>query len=200
MMAVTMTPLLPPLVPPSPHLLTAADLAVLPDELPSGPVKYELDYGRLVVMPLPGGIHGAINANVVFHLKLLGDQAGHGKTLTETGVVLRTGPDRVVGPDSCFVVTAALPLKYSPEGFLLTIPDLVVEVRSKNDSVAELERKAGDYLAAGAKLVWVIDPLRSMAVVYQAGHPPRTLDPADELTADGIIPGFRLSVADALRV
>jgi Uma2 family endonuclease len=183
-----------------PHLLTAADLAILPDELPSGPVKYELDDGRLVVMPLPGGIHGAVNANIVFQLKLLGDQAGHGKTLTETGVILRTNPDRVVGPDSCFVVTASLPLDYSPEGFLRTIPDLVVEIRSKNDSVAELERKAGEYLAAGAKLVWVIDPIRSAANVYQAGHPPRALGPAEVLAADRIIPGFRLSVADALRV
>jgi Uma2 family endonuclease len=163
-------------------------------------VKYELDYGRLVVMPLPGGVHGAVNAIIVFQLKLLGDQAGHGKTLTETGGILRSGPDRLVGPDSCFVVTASLPLRYSPEGFLLTIPDLIVEVRSKNDRIAELERKAGKYLAAGAKLVWVIDPLRSVVVVYQAGHAPRTPNPADELTADGIIPGFRLTIADALRV
>ena len=57
----------------------AADLAVLPDELPSGPVKYELEDGRLVVMPLPGGIHGAVNANIVFQLKLQGDQRGRGQ-------------------------------------------------------------------------------------------------------------------------
>lgn len=73
-------------------------------------------------------------------------------------------------------------------------------MRSKNDTVAELERKAGEYLAAGTKLVWVIDPIRSVAVEYEAGHPPQTLSPADELTAGGIIPGFRLSVGDSLRV
>ena len=134
---------------PTPRLLTAADFAVMPDELPSGPVKYELEDGRLVVMPLPGGIHGAVNANIVFQLKLQGDQRGYGKTLAETGVVLRRGPDRVVGPDSCFAVVASLPLDYSPEGFLTAVPALIVEVRSKNDTTAELERKAGEYLAAG---------------------------------------------------
>ena len=184
---------------PTPRLLTAADLAAMPDELPSGPVKYELEDGRLVVMPLPGGIHGAVNANIVFQLKLQGDQRGYGKTLTETGVILRRGPDRVVGPDSCFVAAAALPLDYSPEGFLAAVPALIVEVRSKNDTTAELERKAGEYLAAGAQLVWVLDPIRAVVVVYQAGHPPRHLGPADELTAEAIIPGFRLNVGDVLR-
>jgi Uma2 family endonuclease len=185
---------------PTPRLLTAADLAAMPDELPSGPVKYELEDGRLVIMPLPGGIHGAVNANIVFQLKLQGDQHGYGKTLAETGVILRSGPDRVVGPDCSFAAAASLPLDYSPEGFLKTVPTLIVEVRSKNDTPGELERKAGEYLAAGAQLVWVLDPIRAVAVVYQAGQRPKLLGPADTLTAEGIIPGFRLNVGDVLRV
>jgi Uma2 family endonuclease len=185
---------------PAPRLLTAADLAALPDVLPSGPVKYELEDGRLVVMPLPGGIHGAVNANIVFQLKLQGDQHGHGKTLTETGVILRTDPYRVVGPDSCFALAASLPLSYSPEGFLTRPPALVVEVRSKNDTPAELERKAGEFLAAGARLVWVLDPIRAVAVVFEAAHPPKVLVPSDDLSAEGIIPGFRANVGEVLRV
>jgi Uma2 family endonuclease len=184
---------------PTPRLFTAADLAAMQGELPSGPVRYELEDGTLVFLPLPGGIHGAVNANIVFQLKLQGDQRGYGKTLAETGVILRRGPDRVVGPDSCFVVAASLPLDCSPEGFLTAVPALVVEVRSKNDTTAELERKAGEYLAAGAQLVCVLDPIRSAAVVYQAGHPSQLLATADDLTAEGIIPGFRLNVGDVLR-
>jgi Uma2 family endonuclease len=80
------------------------------------------------------------------------------------------------------------------------VPSLIVEVRSKNDLLAELERKAGEYLAAGAQLVWILDPIRAVAVAYQAGHPPRTISSADALTADGIIPGFRVQVGDVLRV
>ena len=184
---------------PTPRLLTAADLVAMPDELPSGPAKYELEDGRLVVMPLPGGIHGAVNANIVFQLKLQGDQRGYGKTLAETGVILRRSPDRVVGPDSCFIAAASLPLEYSPEGFLTAVPALIIEVRSKNDTTAELERKAGEYLAAGAQLVWILDPIRAAAVVYQAGHPPKLLALSEDLTAEGIIPGFRLNVGDVLR-
>jgi Uma2 family endonuclease len=185
---------------PGPRLLTAADLAALPDVLPSGPVKYELEDGRLIVMPLPGAIHGAVNANIVFQLKLQGDERGHGKTLAETGVILRHSPDRVVGPDCCFAMTSSLPLAYSPEGFLTQVPALIVEVRSKNDSPLELERKAGEYLVAGARLVWVIDPIRALAVAYRAAHPPQVLLPADDLTAEGIIPGFRANVSKILEV
>jgi Uma2 family endonuclease len=199
-MSATVAPVMPSPAPPVPRLLTAADLAALPDELPSGPVKYELDDGRLTLMPAPGDVHSAVSSNVAAHLKVQGEWAGHGKARDAVSVILRHNPDRVVGTDACFIANASLPLKLSPEGYLETIPDLVVEVRSKNDTMAELERKAGEYLAAGAKLVWVIDPLRSVAVVYEAGHTPRTLGVGDELTAEGIIPEFRLSVGDALRV
>ena len=44
----------PPQTATGPRLLTAADLAVLPSQLPSGPVLWELDNGRLVVMAPPG--------------------------------------------------------------------------------------------------------------------------------------------------
>jgi Uma2 family endonuclease len=181
-------------------LLTVADLAALPDELPSGPVKYELDSGRLVVMAPPGGDHGAAQNKLGAHLYHQGELAGHGKAYGEVGVILRRNPDRLVAPDACFVANASLPIKLSSEGYLETIPDIVVEVRSKNDSMVELERKAGEYLAAGAKVVWVIDPLRAVVVVYQAGHPPRTLGPADELAAEGIIPGFRVTVPHLVSV
>ncbi len=136
----------------------------------------------------------------MFQLKLQGDQRGYGKTLAETGVILRRGPNRVVGPDSCFVAAASLPLGFSPEEFLTAVPALIVEVRSKNETTAELERKAGEYLAAGAQLVWILDPIRAAAVVYQAGHPPKLLSVVDDLTAEGIIPGFRLNVGEVLRV
>jgi Uma2 family endonuclease len=199
-MSATIAPPISPLPPPVPRPLTVADIAALPDELPSGPVKYELDDGRLVIMAPPGGIHGRMAARMVGHLLVHGESAGHGDAYSDVAIVLRRNPDRLVAPDACFVANTSLPVKHSTEGYLETIPELVVEVRSKNDTLAELERKAGEYLAAGTKLVWVIDPIRSVAVVYEAGHPPRTLGPAEELTAEGIIPGFRLAVGEALRV
>ena len=182
-----------------PRLLTAADLAVLPDDLPSGAVKWELWDGRLTVMAPPGDNHAAVDSNIIAELKIQGERAGHGKARTEVGIILRRNPDCVLGPDATFIANASLPLRLSPEGYLETIPELVVEVRSTNDTVRELERKAAEFLAAGVKLVWVVDPLRSIVTVFRTGQAPQTLQPTDTLTAEGIIPDFKLTVADALK-
>jgi Uma2 family endonuclease len=173
---------------------------MFPDDLPSGAVKYELDDGRLIVMPPPGDIHSAVDGNILAALKVQGEWRGHGKARTEVGVVLRLHPDRLVGPDAAFITNASLPLRTTPEGYLETIPELIVEVRSKNDTVAELERKAGEYLAAGAKLVWLVDPFRQVVVAYRPGQEKQTYGVEDVLTADSIIPDFQLPVRDALRV
>jgi Uma2 family endonuclease len=140
------------------RLFTAADLAVLNSDLPTGFVSYELDNGRLVPMSPPANIHGRCQAIIARELGIQGELPGHGVAYGEVGVILWRSPDRVVGIDAGFAVTASLPIPESPEGYLERVPDLVVEIRSKNDTRPYLERKVEDYLTAGAKLVLVVDP------------------------------------------
>lgn len=185
--------------PPAGHgckrLLTAADLAALPSELPSGTVLYELDNGRLIIMPPPGDIHGAVEANFAAELKIQGERKGLGKARSgDVGVVLWRDPDRVVGADAAFVANSSLPIRRAPEGYLETIPDLVVEVRSKNDTQPEIDAKVTDYLTAGVRVVWVADPERQTVTAYRSGQQPQVFSAADELTVDDVIPGFRVSV------
>src|SRR5262245_9140854 len=98
------------------RLLTAADLAMLPSELASGTVLYELDNGRLIVMPPPGSTHGAVESNLTTDLKSQGERKGLGKVLCgEVGIVLWRDPDRVVGADAIFIANASLPIRLSPE-------------------------------------------------------------------------------------
>jgi Uma2 family endonuclease len=183
-----------------PKLLTAADLAALPSELPSGTVLYELHHGVLVTMPPPGDIHGAVELNLGYHLRGQGELRGHGKARCgDVGVVLERNPDHVLGPDALFITNARLPIRRSPEGYLETIPELIVEVRSKNDTLAALERKAQDYLRAGAAAVWVVDPMNRNVVEYRQGVPSRTYAEDDTLTVPDLIPGFALPVREALR-
>ena len=92
-----------------------------------------------------------------------------------------------------------MPIRRTPEGYLETIPELIVEVRSKNDTLVALERKAQDYLQAGAVVVWVVDPINRNVVEYRQGAPPRTYAEDDTLTVPDLIPGFALLVRDALQ-
>src|SRR5687768_13120162 len=75
---------------------TAADLAAMPDELPSGPVRYELDNGRLISMAPPGSDHGSVELRIGSALLVQGECRGHGIAKSATGVILWRDPDRVV--------------------------------------------------------------------------------------------------------
>ncbi len=58
---------------------------------------------------------------------------------------------RLVGPTSR---TGRFPRSRFPT----LAPDLVVEVLSESNTRAEMERKRGEYFAAGVRLVWEVDP------------------------------------------
>jgi Uma2 family endonuclease len=182
------------------RLLTIADVAALPRHLPSGDVDYELHDGRLVVMAPPGAVHGRRQARFSAYLYFHGEQPGHGQTFAEVAIVLRRYPDHLRAPDAAFVTTAQLPVRTSPEGYLVTIPELVVEVRSKNDTQPEIDEKVNDYLTAGAVLVWVADPDARTVTAYQSNQAPVVFAATDTLTAAPVIPGFSVLVGDLLPI
>jgi Uma2 family endonuclease len=181
------------------RLYTAADLAAMPSELPSGTVRYELDNGRLISMAPPGGEHCATELRIGAALMYEGEYRGFGKAWCgEVGILLWSNPDRVVGADAAFASNALLPIQYTPQGYLATIPELVVEVVSKNDSAPYTARKVEDYLRAGVQIVWVADPQRWTVTVHRCGQPPQVLGPGEVLTVEELIPGFALPVEKAL--
>ncbi|HEX3602190.1 MAG TPA: Uma2 family endonuclease [Lacipirellulaceae bacterium] len=183
------------------RLFTVADLELLPTDLPSGPIDFELDNGRLVlIMVPPGDIHGAAQSNIVTELKVQRESKGYGKARTEVGVVLWRNPDRVVTPDVLFVAKKSLPIRTSAEGYLETIPELVVEIRSKNDSLKYVERKVQHYLKAGVEVVWVADPASMTVTAHTLTGEPAAYAEQDTLQLPDHIGGFSMTVADVFRV
>ena len=181
-------------------VFTIADVAELPSELPSGPVLYELDNGRLITMPPPGDVHGAVESNLAFALKSQGEHRGLGKARSgDVGIILWRNPDRLVGADAVFIANRSLPIRHSPEGYLETIPDLAVEVRSKNDTQPAVQRKVDDYLSAGVQVVWIVDPAARTVTAHRRDVEPQVYRENDTLIVEDIIPGFQLLVRDALQ-
>jgi len=180
------------------RLYTVADLAELPSELPSGPVVYELENGRLLTMSPPGDEHGAVELRLAGALLYEGEYRGHGQARCgEVSIILWRNPDRVVGANAVFIANGSLPVQRSREGYLETIPDLVLEVVSKYDSGAQIQRKVEDYLTAGVKVVWVADPGPRTITVHRPGVEPQVLAEPDVLTVEELIPGFRFPVQQA---
>jgi len=70
-------------------------------------------------------------------------------------------------PDLAFVAAGRFPAERVPVGFVEFAPDLAVEVLSPEDQRRDVLEKVGEYLDAGTRLVWVIDPEERTAAVYR---------------------------------
>lgn len=186
-----------PPTPPSANTprFTVADLPKLPTSLSSGDVWYELDDGVPVPMAPPGFDNSRRQHLVGVHLHTQAEALGLGQACGEVGIILRRNPDRVVGADAAFILAASLPARRSPEGYLETIPELVVEIRSENDTNPEVVGKCEEYHRAGARVVWVIDPDARTAAAHNADGSVRVFRDADPLTCP-LLPGFAVPVSN----
>lgn len=119
-----------------------------------------------------------------------------GRARTATSVVLWRDPDRMVIPDVLFVANHSLPIRCTREGYLATIPELIVEVRSKNDSAAMIAAKVADYLKAGVQVVWIADPATKIVTVHRPGSNAEVFRDDDTLVCEDVLSGFRMKLAD----
>lgn len=77
-------------------------------------------------------------------------------------------------------------------------PDLVVEVLSPGDRPGEVLAKVADWLTAGTRLVWVVDPERRLARVYRADGTEGVVTEHDALDGEDVVPGFSCELAAIL--
>src|SRR5262245_37586790 len=184
--------------PPAGTLLTAADVARLPTTLATTVVDYELHDGKLVVTFPADADHGRAQARLIAALSSQIEDRKLGRVLSRVAVVLRQSPDHLLTPDASFLTAAQLPPNVTPEDYLLTVPALVVEIRGWNDTPLSMEARVCDYLAAGALLVWVVDPESRTVIAHRAAQPPLAFTASDMLTAEGVIPDFTVPVVELL--
>ena len=104
-------------------------------------------------------------------------------------------PEKVRRPDVSFVRLDRLP-GGPPKGHCGIAPDLAVEVISPNELYSDVEVKVDEYLAAGVRLVWVVDPLSRSVRVHRADGTVTDLREADELSGEDVVPGFRCAIAN----
>jgi Uma2 family endonuclease len=177
-----------------PGLLTAEELlrTHLPDK------QVELVRGILVVREPPGYRHGDVTARLTKALMDGVDARGLGRVLAaETGFKLSADPDTVRAADVAFVSRERLP-DPAPSGYLALAPDLVIEVLSPGDRPGETLAKVGDWLNAGSRLVWVVDPNRRVARVYRPDGSETLLTENDVLNGEDVVPGFECRLGTVL--
>ena len=104
-------------------------------------------------------------------------------------------PDLVRIPDISFTSWARFPGHRRPSSPIpRLVPNLVVEVLSRSNTLGEMAAKRRDYFAAGVELVWEIDPDTRTIDVYTSLTQSTTLTAADTLDGGIALPGFALPV------
>ena len=144
-----------------------------------------------------GSRHGLVSLNLAASLRGFVKQQRLGYVFdSSTGFRLPGG--NVRSPDVSFVALGRFKDEQVPEGFSPVPPDLAVEVLSPEDRPRYVLDKVGEYLGAGVRLVWVVDPAAHAATVYRSLTDVRRLSERDALDGEDVVPGFRCPLSDIL--
>ena len=152
--------------------------------------------GELIVMSPAGGGTGHRNTEVILQLALYARETGAGAAFdSNTGFTLPDGSMR--SPDAALVswprwnaLSAVDQEKFAP-----ICPDILIELRSPSDSLPELQSKMRLWIANGAELAWLIDPLRKAVEIYRPGREPEVFEGGSSVEGEGPVAGFVLDLA-----
>ncbi len=158
-------------------------------------VNFELVDGELVerhVGSLAGLIEGLVFGELYIHCR------------TSKNALLWTGttgcrcfpdePDKIRKPDVMLVLRERYSAEHFSDGFLTIRPDLVVEVISPNDLAYVLAERVEEYLALAIPLIWIVNPETRTIEINRPDGSVTRLHARDEITGEGVLPGFRCRV------
>lgn len=170
--------------------MTEDDLASLPDD----GFRHELQAGLLLAEPRAFPLHAQVQARVITLLDAWVRSRGLGQVLGDAGFLLARNPDTVRGPDVSFVTGDRWDAVEDKSRFFPGAPDLAVEILSPSNRAGEIHAKVADYLAAGARLVWIVDPERRSVTIHETLLAPRRLGPRDVLDGGDVLPTLAIPV------
>lgn len=147
--------------------------------------------GQVVPLNVGDKSHARIQVRCATKLSLYCDAQPGGYVATELHCrITIAGKPRYRLPDIAVVLGDE-----STEGrYLQRSPDLVVEIRSADDSLHSLFRKMEDYFANGARLGWLILPEERCILIFTGGASPRTAMAGDQLDGGSLLPGLEIPV------
>lgn len=152
--------------------------------------------GELVIMAPTGGESGQRNFKLttIFGNWVEADGTGVGFD-SSTMFTLPNGAKR--SPDAAWIsksrwdaLTAEEKDEFSP-----ICPDFVIELRTPTDRLKRLQAKMEEYIANGAQLGWLIDPLEKKVYIYRPGVGVEVLDQPEFVSGEPLLAGFILPVA-----
>ncbi len=177
------------------RLITAEEL----EKFPKANRRHELVRGKLKTMTPAGFDHCMIGNELSFVLNQYVRPRKLGKIVgADAGFRIAKEPDTVRVPDVAFVVQSRIDAVGRTKRFWDGPPDLAAEVMSPNDTVSEVSAKAQEWIDAGARLVWVINPDQRTATVFRPDIAPLMVTEDQTLEGFDVVPGFSYSIKKLL--
>lgn len=178
---------------------TTAELLALPDDgVERWLINGELHEHRDPTMTKRNRWHSQILVSVAALLKMWRNQSAEPRGQVvggEAGCILSREPDTTVGIDVAYFSPDVVQREFEETTLMEGPPILAVEILSPSDTQIEIDKKSDSCLAAGVKLVWIINPHLETVLVLQTGTPPRLFNVNDTITAEPHLPGFSAPVA-----
>ena len=193
---------------PYPLLLDVSSLKLTDQQLEqisadNGNLQLELTAkGELVVLPPTGDPDSFREARLTTRVDNWAMQDGSGITSGPSGG-FRLPNGAVYAPDVSWVLGERLEawrndqedsFEGSRGGFPGLCPDFVLELRSRSDTLASLQRIMEEYLENGARLGWLVDPINRRVHVYRPGEPVEIVENPETISGDPVLPGFELDL------
>ncbi|MBD1823509.1 Uma2 family endonuclease [Cyanobacteria bacterium FACHB-DQ100] len=149
--------------------------------------------GVLIVMPPVGGDSGKREANYIIDLGIWNRQTNLGEVFSSSTLFrLPGGGDR--SPDAAWVERSRW-LALTPEQrqkFPPIAPDFVIELRSRTDSLSDLQEKMQEYLDSGVRLGWLFNPQDQQVEIYRQGQDKEVKSLPTPLSGETVLPEFEL--------
>ncbi|MBW4663630.1 MAG: Uma2 family endonuclease [Chroococcus sp. CMT-3BRIN-NPC107] len=152
--------------------------------------------GEVIVMPPAFSDTGNRNLKISQQLSNWADKEGTGETFdSSAGFTLPNGAIR--SPDTSWIKLErwnAL-TEQQKASFAPICPDFAIELRSKSDTLKNLQAKMQEYIDNGASLGWLIDRQNQKVYIYRPNREAEMLDNPKSVSGDPELPGFVLQMA-----
>jgi Uma2 family endonuclease len=156
--------------------------------------------GVVEAMPPAFGGTGARNARLTTQVGVWSWNDGTGTAFdSSAGFTLPKGAVR--SPNASWIRNErwnALTKEQRDNSFSPICPDFVVELRSRSDRMKKPRMKMREYIAQGARLGWLLDPMRGTVEICRPDRPVERPSKPTALSGEDVLPGFVLDLKGIL--
>lgn len=156
----------------------------------NGPWQFEVTAQKELVIMSPEGPDSSERGGEI-HIDL-----GVWNRATRLGRVfgaqlgVRSPDGSVRAPDVAWISNERWAERDTNQGLLDVCPELIVEVISPSGSLERQQEKMEEWIRHGARLGWLIDPFRELALIYRPDTEPEQLDKPDNLSGEDVCEGL----------